>query len=300
MKVGVVFPQTEIGPDPGVVRDFARGVEEAGFDYLLAYDHVLGATHDREPKLTGPYDQDSLFHEPLVLFGHLAAVTSQIELATGVLILPQRQTALVAKQAAEVDLLSGGRLRLGVGVGWNYVEYEALGEDFRNRGRRQEEQVDLLRRLWEEPVLDYKGRHHRVDRAGILPRPGRRIPVWFGGFVPAAYERAARIGDGFIYGGSAVEAAKALEVTKGHVVAAGRNPDEFGAELIMMGGALEDLDHWVEEVRTWRAAGGTHASLVTMGCGLPDAPAHLAAATAFREAIAQADLLVPGGESPAG
>jgi len=295
MKLGVVFPQTEIGPDPVVVRDFAKGVEAEGFDYLLAYDHVLGATHDREPKLTGPYDQDSLFHEPLVLFGHLAAVTSRIELATGVLILPQRQTALVAKQAAEVDLLSGGRLRLGVGVGWNYVEYEALGEDFHNRGRRQEEQVDLLRRLWEEPVLDYQGEHHRVDRAGILPRPGRRIPVWFGGFVPAVYERAARIGDGFIYGGSAAEAAKALEGTLRHVAAAGRDPGAFGAELIMMGGAIEDVDHWVEEVRTWQAAGGTHASLVTMGCDLADAEAHLTAASRFRGAIVEAGLLAPTG-----
>jgi probable F420-dependent oxidoreductase len=290
MKIGVVFPQTEIGPDPAVVLDFAQGVEEARFDYLLAYDHVLGATHDREPRLTGPYDQDSLFHEPLVLFGYLAAATSRIELVTGVLILPQRQTALVAKQAAEVDLLSGGRLRLGVGVGWNYVEYEALDEAFHNRGRRQEEQVELLRQLWREPVLDYVGEHHRIDRAGILPRPDREIPIWFGGFVPAAYARAARLGDGFIYGGSARDAAEALAVTLRDVEAAGRERATFGAELIMMGDDLDDLEHWVEEVRVWRAAGGTHVSLVTMGCGLPDAPAHLAAARRFRQAVVDAGL----------
>lgn len=290
MKIGLVFPQTEIGADPVVVREFAQSAEAAGFDSLLAYDHVLGATHDREPKLTGPYDQDSLFHEPMVLFGHLAAVTERIELVTGVLILPQRQTALVAKQAAEVDILSGGRLRLGVGVGWNYVEYEALGEDFGNRGRRQEEQVDLLRRLWDEPVLDYRGDYHRIDRAGILPRPGRRIPIWFGGFVPAAYERAARLGDGFIYGGGAAAAAKALEGTLHQVGAAGRDPAGFGAELMMMGGVLDDLDHWVEEVRTWHAAGGTHVSLVTMGCDLPDASAHLDAAVRFREAVLAAGI----------
>lgn len=290
MKIGLVFPQTEIGADPVVVREFAQSAEAAGFDSLLAYDHVLGATHDREPKLTGPYDQDSLFHEPMVLFGHLAAVTERIELVTGVLILPQRQTALVAKQAAEVDILSEGRLRLGVGVGWNYVEYEALGEDFGNRGRRQEEQVDLLRRLWDEPVLDYRGDYHRIDRAGILPRPGRRIPIWFGGFVPAAYERAARLGDGFIYGGGAAAAAKALEGTLHQVGAAGRDPAGFGAELMMMGGVLDDLDHWVEEVRTWHAAGGTHVSLVTMGCDLPDASAHLDAAVRFREAVLAAGI----------
>jgi len=290
MKIGLVFPQTEIGADPVVVREFAQSVEAAGFDSLLAYDHVLGATHDREPKLTGPYDQDSLFHEPMVLFGHLAAVTQSIELVTGVLILPQRQTALVAKQAAEVDLLSGGRLRLGVGVGWNYVEYEALGEDFGNRGRRQEEQVDLLRRLWDEPVLDYRGDYHRVDRAGILPRPGRRIPIWFGGFVPAAYRRAARLGDGFIYGGSAAVAANALEDTLRQIDAAGRARGGFGAELIMMGGALDDFDHWVEEVRIWQAAGGTHVSLVTMGCDLPDASAHLEAAAGIRGALLAAGI----------
>jgi probable F420-dependent oxidoreductase len=290
MKLGVVFPQTEIGRDPAVVRDFAQTVEELGFAHLLAYDHVLGATHDREPALTGPYTEESLFHEPFVLFGFLAAATSRIELVTGVLILPQRQTALVAKQAAEVDVLSGGRLRLGVGIGWNYVEYEALNEDFRNRGKRQEEQVEVLRRLFSEPVVDYRGEYHRIDRAGILPLPERRIPIWFGGFVPAAYARAARLGDGFMFGGRASSAAKELEKTRALVKAAGRDLDAFGAELIMMGGGLDDPESWVDDVRTWQDAGGTHVSFVTMGRELPDAKAHLAAAESFYRAIQGAGL----------
>jgi probable F420-dependent oxidoreductase len=287
MKLGVVFPQTEIGRDPGAVRDFAQTAEGVGYDYLLAYDHVLGATHDREPKLTGPYTDKTPFHEPFVLFGYLASVTTRIELATGVLILPQRQTALVAKQAAEVDILSGGRLRLGVGVGWNYVEYEALREDFRNRGKRQEEQVELLRRLWREPVVDYQGEHHRIDRAGILPLPGREIPIWFGGFVAAAYERAARLGDGFIYGGTAALAIEELEQTREYVRKAGRSTSSFGTELIMRAEKF-DIGHWISEVAAWREAGGTHASVVTMDLGFQEPQAHIDAITQLKRELGDA------------
>jgi probable F420-dependent oxidoreductase len=289
MKLGVVFPQTEIGSDPQVLRDFAQTAEELGFDYLLAYDHVLGATHDREPKLTGPYTENSAFHEPFVLFGFLAAATSRIELVTGVLILPQRQTALVAKQAAQVDLLSGGRLRLGVGVGWNYVEYESLNEDFSNRGKRQEEQVELLRRLWREPVVDYRGEHHRIDRAGILPLPGRDIPIWFGGFSPVAYARAARLGDGFIYGGGSRYAVPSLDKTRTLIEEAGRDVDAFGAELIMMHDSL-DPAHWRDEARAWQAAGGSHLSLVTMNCGLSEPKQHLEAIELFRREMLEAGI----------
>ena len=197
MKIGAVFPHLEIGNDPVVIRDWAQAVEDLGYSHILAYDHVIGAVHEhREPPLLGPYTETSAFHEPLVLFGYFAACTRRVELATGILILPQRQTVLVAKQAAEIDLLSGGRLRLGVGTGWNYVEFDSLNENFHDRGQRQEEQVTLLRALWSEPVLDYHGRWHRVDRAGLKPLPGRQIPIWFGGFVDAAFERAARLGDG--------------------------------------------------------------------------------------------------------
>ena len=252
MKLGAVFPQTEMGSDPAIALDLAQAVEESGFDHLLAYDHVLGASHDREPKLMGPYTEESLFHEPFVLFGFLAAATSRLELVTGVLILPQRQTALVAKQAAEVDVLSGGRLRLGVGVGWNYVEYEALNEEFSDRGRRQEEQIEVLRRLWEEPLVSFKGRYHEIDRAGILPMPGRKIPIWFGGLSTVAYERAARLGDGFIYARNAGTASRALEETCEFMRRDGREPAGFGAELLLMDCGPDDPGRWVSEARAWK------------------------------------------------
>src|SRR6476469_7227903 len=165
MRVGVVFPQTELGGDAGAVRAYGQRVEELGFTHILAYDHVVGADPDVHTGWGGPYDVHTTFHEPLVMFGFLAALTRSVELVTGVIILPQRQTALVAKQAAEVDLLSGGRLRLGIGIGWNAVEYEALGEDFGNRGKRSAEQVELLRRLWTEQTVTFDGEFDRVTGA---------------------------------------------------------------------------------------------------------------------------------------
>jgi probable F420-dependent oxidoreductase len=177
MRIGAVFPTCEIGNDPGAIRDFAQTAEGLGYSHLIVYDHVLGAVHDgREPKLGGPYTERDPFHEPFVLYGYLAGLTQKLELATGVIILPQRQTALVAKQAAEVALLSRGRLRLGVGTGWNWVEYEALNESFGSRGKRLDEQVELLRQLWSGTPIDFEGRYHRVDRAGILPAPPGPIP----------------------------------------------------------------------------------------------------------------------------
>ena len=291
MKLGAVFPQTEIGSDPKVVRDFAQTVEEAGFDHLLVYDHVLGATHDREPKLAGPYTEKSLFHEPFVLFGYLAAATSRIELATGIIILPQRQTALVAKQAAEVDILSGGRLRLGIGVGWNYVEYDALNENFKNRGKRQEEQVEVLRKLWSEPVVSYKGEYHEIDRAGLLPLPERQIPIWWGGFTPVAYERGARLGDGFMFGHDAESAIKALEQTRGFMRDAGRDPEGFGADLILFDSSISDVGAIASELDAWKQAGGTHASIVTMNQDLANPQAHLDALLAVRRAAVDAGVI---------
>lgn len=199
MRLGVTLPQTEIGPDPRVIAAFAEAAEQAGFRYLLAYDHVLGADSSVRPDWQGFYDHRDQFHEPFVLYGWLAAKTS-LELVTGVIVLPQRQTALVAKQAAEIDILTGGRFRLGVGVGWNEVEYEALGERFDNRGRRYEEQVEVLRLLWTNDIVDYTGSYHRIDRAGILPRPIQRpIPIWMGSRTgEAVLRRIGRIADGWI------------------------------------------------------------------------------------------------------
>ncbi|HZO63234.1 MAG TPA: LLM class F420-dependent oxidoreductase, partial [Gaiellaceae bacterium] len=198
MRLGVVFPQTEIGADPGGVRAYAQGVEEIGYTHLLAYDHVLGADASSRKDWAGPYTAEHQFHEIFVLFGYLAAVVPKLELVAGVLVLPQRQTALVAKQAAAIDVLSGGRLRLGVGLGWNHVEFEALGEEFSDRGRRSEEQIEVLRRLWTEPVVDFEGRWHRIPAAGINPLPVQRpIPIWIGGSAEAAIRRTARLADGF-------------------------------------------------------------------------------------------------------
>src|SRR6267378_8137101 len=205
MKAGVVYPQTELGGDTGAVKAFAQAAEDLGYDHIVIYDHVLGAVHEgREPKLTGPHKENDPFHEPLVTYAYLAGVTKNLGLTTGVIILPQRQTALFAKQAADVDLFSDGRLRLGVGVGWNWVEYDGLemSGHFRRRGKRQEQQIALIRKLWEQPVVDHEDSDHRIDRAGILPRPKRQIPIWLGGFSEAAFDRAARSGtDSFFRAG---------------------------------------------------------------------------------------------------
>ena len=289
MKIGLVFPQTEIGADPVVVREFAQSAEAAGFDSLLAYDHVLGATHDREPKLTGPYDEDSLFHEPMVLFGHLAAVTERIELVTGVLILPQRQTVLVAKQAAEVDRLSNGRLRLGIGVGWNQVEYEGLNENFHDRGKRSEEQIALMRALWTQDVIEFDGRWHQVREAGINPSPVQRpIPVWIGGYVPATMERIGRIGDGGFPSSQPgeiptdqVHSDLGLICDAAH--AAGRNPKEIGGEA-RISLSKSARDQWVPATEAWRRAGATHLSLITMGSGL-DIDAQIDQLRDYRETV---------------
>ncbi len=199
MRVGAVFPQTEIGADPAVIRDYVQAVEGLGFDHLTAIDHVLGAGAPSGPPWAKFYTRERMFHEPLLLFAHLAAVTERIEFATAILILSQRQTALVAKQAAQLDVFCGGRTRLGIGIGWNAVEFEALNENFRDRGRRVEEQVEVLRRLWSEDLVTFEGRWHRLSDVGINPPPVQRpVPVWFGAFETVAIRRAARLGDGWI------------------------------------------------------------------------------------------------------
>ena len=244
MKIGVVYPQIELGEDPNAVRRIGKAVEDLGFDYLLAYDHVLGAVHDdRTPPLPGPYTERDPFHDPLVMFGYLAGITERIGLATGVLVLPQRQTALVARQAADVDLLSEGRLRLGVGVGWNHVEYEALGQDFRTRGAREEEQIGLLRRLFVEPVVDFGGRFDRVDRAALIPKPARAIPIWLGGSGEKAFDRAARLADGFIFFGAggldgAVDSWIAM---RERLATLDRSVEHFGAEYVSLSQGAEAL-----------------------------------------------------------
>lgn len=261
MEVGLAIPEQLIGFDPVVLRDYAVLAEELGFSYLTITDHVLGAPHvGREPPFppAGVYTEAHVFHEPLTLFAFLAALTTRIELVSAVLVLPQRQTALVAKQAAEVALLSNYRLRLGVGSGWNYVEYEALGSDFSTRGRRLEEQVALLRRLWSEPLIDLGGGFHRIDRAGINPRLERPVPVWFGGFSAVQQDRCARVGDGMLWTADTSLSRRGNETVRTAAVSYGRDPAELGFQATVAARHGEGL--WAA-IRRWEEAGGTHATV---------------------------------------
>ncbi|MFA5633112.1 MAG: LLM class F420-dependent oxidoreductase [Porticoccaceae bacterium] len=277
MKIGVVYPQIELGGDPEALRRIGLATEDLGYDHLLMYDHVVGASHEnRDPPLWGPYTEKDPFHDPLVAFSYLAAITRRIELVTGILILPQRQTVLAAQQCADLDLLSGQRLRLGVGSGWNYVEYEALGQDFASRGARLGEQVELLRRLWREPQVTFEGRFDRIDRGAINPRPRRDIPIWMGGFSEPAFRRAAALADGFIFAGALTSSYTGKDTTvasvldgwkrvRHHLAAKGRAEQNFGAELIML--EAGNTDQVVDTLKRWQDAGGTSASVFTMGLG---------------------------------
>lgn len=285
MRYGAVLPHHEIGTDPGALRDYLQGLEGLGITHLLVYDHVLGADPDRPGGFRGAYDKDVAFHEPFTFLAFAAAVTRSIELTPTVLILPQRQTALVAKQAAEVSLLSEGRLRLGVGVGWNTVEYEALGVDFARRGVRQAEQVELLRRLWTSDSLDYQGEFHTVPKASILPRPAAPIPIWFGGSAPALLERCARLGDGWIPLGSPNEqSAERLATIRRHREAAGLSMDGFAvqAQAQYRGG---DPDRWRGHAERWQALGATHLAVATHNAGDTDVDGHLARVREYLAAV---------------
>jgi probable F420-dependent oxidoreductase len=278
MKIGVVFPQTEIGNESVIIRDYAQTAEGLGFTHILAYDHVLGANPDRPGGFTGPYTYRTPFHEVFVLFSYLAGITQHLEFVTGILILPQRQTALVAKQAASLDVLSGGRLRLGVGLGWNKIEYIALDEDFHTRGKRIEEQVLLLRRLWTEPLVDFKGKWHTIPDAGINPLPVQRpIPIWFGGREERALRRAARLADGWLPNQrSAAEAKPGLALLDRFLEEAGRTRGEFGLEPRIAYGT-GDPKAWETAVRDWQTEGATHLSFNTMGSGFKTPQEHIRA-----------------------
>jgi probable F420-dependent oxidoreductase len=286
VQFGVVFPQTEIGTDPGAIREYAQAAENLGYRHILAYDHVLGASTATRPDWRGPYNSDTPFHEPFVLFGYLAGLTRQIEFATGVIILPQRQTALVAKQAAALDVLSGGRLRLGVGIGWNDVEYQALGEDFHNRGARLEEQIAVLRALWAEPAVTFHGRWHTIEAAGINPLPVQRpIPLWLGGTAEAAIARAGRIGDGWMPQRPPDDRARAqVELMRESARGAGRDPDALGLEARLSIGQVSEAE-WIRFAEAWRALGATHLSVNTMGAGLASPQAHIEALRRVKDAL---------------
>lgn len=273
MKIGVVYPQNELKGDPAAIGEYGLAAESLGFDHLIVYDHVLAATHaDRTPPLTGPYTEHDPFHDPFMVFAYLAGITTRLEFATGVLVLPQRQTALVARQAADLDLISNQRLRLGVGVGWNYVEYDALGCDFHTRGARLDEQIGVLRELWSNPLAAFEGNFHHLDRCGLNPRPKRVIPIWVGGFSEAAYRRAGTLGDGHIFAEGYEKARAGWERIEHYLDKAGRSSDGFGRDLITRGQAA---DRTRDAILRWRDWGGSHVTIGTMGQDFTSVQQHI-------------------------
>ena len=287
MQIGAVFPQTEFGSDPAAIRDYAQTAEGLGFSHILAYDHVVGANPDRPGGWRGPYTYLTPFHEPFVLFAYMAGVTQTIGFTPGIIILPQRQTVLVAKQAATLDVLSRGRLRLGVGLGWNEVEYIALGEDFHNRGRRMEEQIAVMRELWTKPLVNFSGRWHTIPDAGINPIPVQRpIPVWFGGHAEPALRRIARLADGWMPNyRSAAEARPAVDQLERFLEQAGRVRDSLGLEAQGLPYGDGDPAAWEKLIQDWTDLGATHFTINTMGAGFDTPGDHLDALRKFATSV---------------
>lgn len=285
MEIGAVFPHNEIGTDPQAIKDYAQGVEELGVTHLLIYDHVLGADRDRPGGFEGPYDKDVAFHEPFTTFAFIAAVTKKLDMITTVMILPQRQTVLVAKQAAELAILSNNRFKLGIGVGWNTVEYTGLNENFKNRGKRQEEQVELMRLLWESEVLEYKGDYHHIDKASLNPRPSKSVPIWFGGGAPQLIERCADLGDGWIPLMGPNEAArKTLAAIKEKRKSKGLDWDNFGvqAQAQYAGG---DAERWNKHAEKWRNLGASHLAIATHNAEPTNVDGHLGRIKEYLNAV---------------
>jgi probable F420-dependent oxidoreductase len=276
MKIGVVFPQGEISDDPIAVKDVAQAVEELGYDYLLLYELVIDTKSDKPP---------ASFLEPFTLLGYLAGCTQKIELATGIMVLPSRQTVLVAKQAAAVDVLSGGRLRLGVSVGWNQVEYQAMGTDFQQRGKRLDEQISVLRELWTNPFATFKGQYHDFENVGIYPRPVQHpIPIWIGGNSEPVLKRIAYFGDGWLSYGETLETAAAkMDKLRQYLEAAGRKPSEVGMEVA--GVNVAKPDKWEKTLDGWRDFGATHLSIVTTSAGLETVQEHIDAIHRFKTEV---------------
>ena len=288
MNIGVLYPQTEFGSDPAAIREYAQTAESLGYTHIMAYEHVLGANPDRPGGWQGIYDYTDSFHEPFVLFSFMAGVTQTIQFTTGILVLPQRETALVAKQAATLDVLSNGRFRLGVGIGWNPVEYVALNQDFHTRGKRIEEQVTLLRELWTKPLVTFNGRWHTIPDAGINPLPIQRpIPIWFGGGADAVLRRIARMGDGWLPNyRRAADAQPSLEKLERYLAENGRSMADIGLEARVYYRPGE-LDTLIKRTAEWHAAGATHLTINTMGAGFAPEE-HLNAIRQLAEALALA------------
>ena len=287
MRYGVVFPQTEIGTDSSAIRDLAQAAEELGYHHILAYDHVLGANPASRPGWQPPYTYKDTFHEPFVLFGYLAGLTKGIELVTGIIILPQRQTVLVAKQAAALDVLSGGRLRLGIGIGWNPVEYEALGANVMNRGRRSEEQVDVMRKLWTQELVTFEGKWHKITDAGLNPLPIQRpIPIWFGGGHEKTLRRVARLGDGWFPQLAPDDKCRAtIAKLRAYAREAGRDPQTVGIEGRLSIGQRSEAE-WAKDVKAWQELGASHLTVNTMKAALASPSDHIRAIRRFKAVTA--------------
>lgn len=300
MKLGVVFPQLDIGDDPIAIRDYAQAAEALGYTHILAFDHVLGMNAASRPGWKGYYDHKDMFHEPFVLFGYLAGQTTRIGFLTGIIVLPQRQTPLVAKQAAQVDVLSGGRLRLGVGIGWNADEFAGMGENFRNRGRRIEEQITLLRKLWTEELVTFDGEWHKITDAGINPLPVQRpIPIWIGGGAEPVIKRIGRMGDGWLPQFPSMDPVLSrtgsqprrheppedlIERMRGYAREAGRDPADIGIEgrSSIAGQTPED---WITVHDRWKSIGATHLSVNTMRADLTGPDAQIDAIRRYKETV---------------
>ena len=281
MKIGLVFPQNEFGNDTAALSDYAQSAEALGYTHILAYDHILGANPDRPGGWQGPYTHKHPFHEPFILFSYMAALTQTIEFATGILILPQRETAVVAKQVATLDIVSNGRFRLGVGVGWNQVEFIALNQNFHTRGRRIEEQVPLLRRLFTEELINYEGEWHTIPDAGLNPRPARSIPIWFGGHADAVLRRIASMGDGWFPNyRSAKQTRPSLDKLAQYAAENGRSLDDIGIEPRLSFGA-GDPAVWQQAIQEWQEIGAGYLTLNTMYLGFDTPQKHMAAIEKF-------------------
>lgn len=293
MELGVIYPQIELHGDPLALRELASAAERLGYGHLVMYDHVIGVSHeDRDPPLWGPYTEHDPFHDPLTAFAYLAGLTEKLEFVTGILILPQRQTVLVARQTADVALMSGGRLRLGVGAGYNPLEYHALGADFKSRGKKLNEQVPYLRRLWQEELISFEGRFDQIDRGNIVPRPKRPIPIWFGGFSEAMFRRAVRLGDGFIFGyGLGDEATRGWRRVQELLSSAEQRQPSFGAQFLMHPTERPYSDgETLAGIERLRDAGATHASLYTMDRGFTDVRQHIDYMASIMDAARAAGL----------
>jgi probable F420-dependent oxidoreductase len=287
MRIGVAFPTTEIGDDPAVIRDFVQAAEELGYAHVTCIDHVVQAG-TAEAGWRSYYTRDNAFHEPLILFAFAAAVTRRIELAPAVLVLPQRQATLVAKQAAELDVLSGGRLRLGVGIGWNEAEYEALGQDFRNRARRFEEQIEVLRALWAQDLVTFRGQFHRLTNVGLNPAPLRRPPpLWLGAFETRAIARAGRLADGWFLNPRVAPGSEAEALIGAFQAAArdaGRDPAQLGMDATLHLGD-KTPERIAAEAEAWRGHGVTHVTLRTIYSGLRSPAEHIETIRKLRDAL---------------